>query len=244
MSVQVEGRKVFSNLPLVRFTTAATVLVSLESLTCIVLWLAGGDTLYLENSVLKFLFTHSTFDLACMAAIRGIVVVLCLFYVERNLVRLQSVKKRSQQKSNRHSAQTGLVIMLGVVIITLVYAMVKGIMIIVEVAQGDWNQDILPELQMSVTYIILCVVGIVFPAVDILLAVVSWYCVKRMLHVRRIRLIINETEDDEKEDDKDATQNASLRRIIALAKPVSTIFPIIYPKKFSIPVHWYGHTCI
>ena len=38
-------------------------LTAVNSLVCTVLWLAGGDSLYLEDSIKEFSFTHSTFDL-------------------------------------------------------------------------------------------------------------------------------------------------------------------------------------
>lgn len=217
MDFVVGTKNTFSHLPLIRFTTIATVLVATESLISIALWLAGGDSLYLEDSVEKFLFTHSTFDLACLAAVRGTTVVACLFYLESNLVRSQSI----QQKSSRQTALLCHILMLLVVASTLIYALVKGVMVLVEVLNGHWNKGIDPELHMSVPYIVLSILAIVFPAVDMVLGFVSWWCIKRMLRVRRIRLIVNEPvcQDDDK-NDKIASQNASLKRIILLAKPV------------------------
>ena len=190
---------------------------------CIALWLAGGDSLYLEESVEKFQFTHSTFDLACLAAVRAVVVVLCLFYLENSLVRFTSTSRRRDQKSSRQMARFCLGVMLTVVVITMIYAFVKGAMVLAQVVNGQWNYaDIDPHLVMSVPYIILCVVAIVFPAVDIFLGLISWWCVKRMLHTRRIYLIVSETEEeDDQESDAAATRNASLKRILILAKPVS-----------------------
>ncbi len=169
----------------------------------------------------QFLFTHSTFDLACLAAVRSTIVVVCLFYLERNIVRSQSIQ-RKQQKSSRQTAVFCLALMLLVVTATLIYALVKGVMVLVELLSGRWNNGIDPELRMSVPYIALSIVGIVFPAVDVVLSLVSWWCVKRMLRVKRIKLIINEPvcQDDEISDEM-AAQNASLKRIFLLAKPVS-----------------------
>ncbi len=225
MDVEGGTKTTLSHLPLIRFTTVATVLVAMESLVCIALWLAGGDSLYLEDSVEKFLFTHSTFDLACLAAVRGIVVVGCLFYLESSLIRSHTFQK----KSSRRASQVCLVLMMVVIVSTLIYAVVKGVMVLLEVISGRWNNNINPDLRMSVPYIILSIAGIVFPAVDLVLGFMSWWCVKRMLHVRRIRLLVNEPvgQDDEKSDDAVAN-NASFKRIILLAKPVTFCSCMVY----------------
>lgn len=248
MDVQVEPRKTLSHLPLVRYTTISTVLVAMESLICIALWLAGGDSLYLEESVEKFQFTHSTFDLACLAAFRGVVVVVCLYYLENSLIRFKSVSKRRDQKSSRQMAKFCLGAMLFVILVTMVYAIVKGVMILVQVVNGDWNKQIVdPYLKMSIPYIVLCVVGVVFPAADAFLGLISWWCVKRMLHVRHIRLIINETEDeDDQENDAIASQRASLKRIFLLAKPeypfllLGCVFLIISTASVSVAPLLFG----
>lgn len=206
-----------SHLPLVRFTSIATALIGLDSLICIALWLAGGDSLYLEDSVKEFSFAHSTFDLACIAFIRGIILIGCLYYLEKYSIQALSVTSKNANKSMAFYCQAGILI---VSFVSLVYATVKGILILVQVTDGDWNKDVDPELHMSIPYIILCVIGVLFPALDLGVGVVSWWCVNRMLRVRKIRLIINETEDagDSEASPKD---NASLRRIFLLAKPVS-----------------------
>ena len=160
MNAAVGTKNVFSHLPLIRFTTIATVLVATESLISIALWLAGGDSLYLEDSVEKFLFTHSTFDLACLAAVRGLVVAVCLFYLESNLVQSQSAQRKYD--SSRQTALLCFVMMLLVAATTLVYALVKGVMVLVEVLNRQWNDNIDPELRMSVPYMVLSVLAIVF----------------------------------------------------------------------------------
>ncbi len=68
-------KKTLSNLPLLRFTSVISVLVALDSLACISLWIAGGNSRYLETNVEQFSITRSTFDLACIAALRGIIII-------------------------------------------------------------------------------------------------------------------------------------------------------------------------
>lgn len=221
MDASVSTKRTMAHLPLVRFTSIATVLLAIDSLICVALWLAGGDSLYLEDSVEEFSFTHSTFDLACLAFTRGIIVIGCLFYLETFSLRALSVTKQTDKKSNRQTALVCQAVMLIVSFVSLVYAIVKGILILIEVTEGRWNNDVDPELRMSIPYMILCILAILFPALGICMGFVSLWCVNRMLRVRKIRLVINETEDGEGGNDSSPKQNASLRRIFLLAKPVS-----------------------
>ena len=92
-------RRTMSHLPLVRFTSFAMLLVAVDSLVCIVLWLAGGDSLYLEDSIKEFSFTHSTFDLVIIAALRGLILFGCFYFLERNSILSVSVKHDDSRKS-------------------------------------------------------------------------------------------------------------------------------------------------
>ena len=221
MEASVSTKRTMAHLPLVRFTSIATAVLAIDSLVCVALWLAGGDSLYLEDSVEEFSFTHSTFDLACLAFTRGIIIIGCLYYLETFSVRALSVSKQTDKKSSRHTALFCQAVMLIVSFVSLVYAIVKGILILVEITDGQWNKDVDPELHMSIPYMILCILAIIFPALDICVGLVSLWCVNRMFRVQKIRLIINETEDGEGNSDTSPKQNASLKRIFLLAKPVS-----------------------
>lgn len=91
-------RKRMSHLSVFRFTGVATLLVALDSLACVALWLAGGDTTYLEDSVEDFSFTHSTFDLACIAAVRGVVLIACFYYLEHySLMQVSVTNKKTSE---------------------------------------------------------------------------------------------------------------------------------------------------
>ena len=90
-------RRTMSHLPLIRFISVAMLLVAVDSLVCIGLWLAGGDSLYLEDSVKEFSFTHSTFDLVVIAAVRGLVLFGCFYFLEHNSILSSSVKNESRK---------------------------------------------------------------------------------------------------------------------------------------------------
>lgn len=229
MSVQVKGegvrpsemaespqpRRRMSHLPLLRFTSIATLLVALDSLACVALWVAGGDTTYLEDSVEDFSFTHSTFDLACIAAVRGVVLIACFYYLEHHSLMQVSVTSERRQKSSRMLSILCQFVILLVSFISLIYAVVKGGLILHQIVNKSWNVSSKPELDMSITYKILCIVAIVFPALEIVFGVSSWCFLRHMIRIRQLRLIINQQEGEDKPKKK-----ADLKRLTLLAKPV------------------------
>jgi len=70
-----------------RFTVLACLVVAADSLSCISLWIVGGDSRYLERSVENFSLVTSTFDLACLAAVRGLVLLVLFVLLERAVLR-------------------------------------------------------------------------------------------------------------------------------------------------------------
>ena len=215
MAETPEPRRRMSHLPLLRFTSVATLLVALDSLACVALWAAGGDTTYLEDSVEDFSFTHSTFDLACIAAVRGVVLVACFYYLEHHSLMQASVTNERRQKSSRMLSILCLFVIFLISFMSLIYAIVKGGLILHQIVNKNWNVPSNPELNMSITYKILCIVAIVFPALEIVFGASSWYFLRRMIRIQQLRLIINQQDGEEKPKKK-----ADLKRLALLAKPV------------------------
>ena len=211
-----------SHLPLLRFTSVATLFVALDSLLCVALWLAGGDSAYTEESVTDFSFTHSTFDLACLAVGRGVVLVACLYYLEHYTLLAVSVNSEERQKSNRTLAVVcrGGILLLSAA--SFAYAIVKGGLVIYQIVNGTWNTDADPEINMHITYKILCVVAVVFPAVEFGLGVASWWFLRRMMRIHRLRMILSG--EGNAEDSSKPRRKADLRRLAVLAKPVGGSF--------------------
>ena len=195
-----------SHLPLIRYTTLATVFIAIDSLVSIFLWLAGGNTAYLEKGVEHFSLYKSTFDLACIAAIRGLVLIICLYYLEHYSLVGVSTKYEGKQFGSQRLAKVCQTVFLLVSILSLIYAIIKGALLLVH------GTDVLNELH--VTYKVLCVVGVVSPALEIILGLSSFYFMWRLLHVHKLRLILNETETKPR-------KKADLKRIAKLAIPVS-----------------------
>lgn len=206
-----------SHLPLFRFTSTVIVLIALDSLICISLWIAGGDSLYMEESVKEFSFTHSTFDLACISSVRCVILIGCFYYLEHYSLLKVSVGEHDKQRiSSRVAIFCQLVIYI-VSGVSLLYSVVKGSLILRSMVQGTWN-DIDKNLSMHITYKVLCVVSIAFPAIEIIFCILSSCCLRRMIRRNKLRLLVNL---DEIDNEKPIKKKADIKRIVLLAKPVS-----------------------
>ena len=219
MQLPVRVHQKWSHLPILRFTSVIIILVALDSLICISLWIAGGDSLYLEDSVKEFSFIHSTFDLACLAAVRSVVLVACFYFLEQYSLLKVSVTDHDRQRHSYRVVVLCQVVMFAVSGGSLVYSVVKGSLILERILRGTWNDDN-PELDMHITYKILTIVAIAFPAMEIIFCMISSFCVRRMIRHRRIRLLVNLDDGDGEEVVKKKKKRADIRRILLLAKPV------------------------
>lgn len=214
----MKKQRKLSHLPLLRFTSVIIVLVALESLICISLWIAGGDTLYMENSVKEFSFLHSTFDLACLSAVRCLILVACFYYLEYYSLLQVSVGQHDLQRSSNRMARLCQILIFIVSGVSMIYAVVKGALIIQSIVRGTWN-NVDQETTMHTTYKVLCIVAVIFPAIEILFCLLSSWCLRRMIHTRRLRLLVNLEGGDE----KPIKKKPDIKRILLLAKPVNII---------------------
>lgn len=203
-------------LPLVRFTSLATVFVALDSLLCVCLWIAGGDSRYMEDSVRDFSFTHSTFDLACLAAVRGVLIMVCLYYLEFYSLAEAAVRSSERQLTSRRLAFLCRVSLLLVSSLSALYAAVKGAVILREVVNHSWSG----EGGMHTTYKVLCVTAVVFPVVEVGIGVASWYYMRRLARVYQLQAVINEGTGERGGEEESPRKKADLKRLILLAKPV------------------------
>ena len=213
-----------SKLPWIRYTSVVIFLVALDSLICVALWLGGGSASYLRHSVEDFSFSHSTFDLAVVAVARGLLLVLCLYYLERYSLLAISGRGRARRSSVRKYSRicrAGVFVAAGV---SIVYVIVKGCVILSQIANGGWD-SVNAEIRMHVTYKILCVFSFVFPLLEVGVGVASWFFLGRLVRMRRLELLINaeDGEEGEEEDEKEVKKKkkADFRRLLLLAKPVS-----------------------
>lgn len=205
------ARRKLAHLPLLRFTSVFTLLIALDSLICLSLWIAGGDSLYLEDNVKDFSFTQSTFDLACIAAVRGVIIIASMYCLEHFCLKKTSIGRSEKQlNSNRLSIffQAAILVTAG---LSLAYSVVKGSLLIKRIC----NHEV---VKMHITYKILCVLSVAFSIVELLFGIISSWCLQRMIRAKGLRLLVNLDLDDE----KPLKKKADLKRIMLLAKPVST----------------------
>ena len=206
------GKSAFAHLPLVRFTSVATILVAFDSLVSIALWLAGGDSLYLEDSVEDFSIYTSTFDLACLAAARGILIVCCLYYLEQYSLLSVSSQVLYRQVLSRRIAVSCHASIIILALSSLVYSLVKGVLVLLRL-----DAD---AVEIHTSYKILCCFAVAATAVELLIGVSSFCFMRRLTHVHKIRLVVEETEDGVAVGDG-KKKSADLRRLAKLAVPVS-----------------------
>ena len=213
-----------SRLPWIRFTSVVVFLVALDPLICVALWLGGGNSSYLRHSVRDFSFSHSTFDLAVVAVARGIALVACLYYLERYTLLAVSSRGRAKRSSALRFSRIFRAGVFLTTAVSLVYICIKGSVIIHQIANGSWD-SVDAETRMHTTYKILCVISLVFPLCETAVGVASWYFLRRLVHVRRVELLINAEEGEEEEEEGDVEKKkkkkTDLKRLFLLAKPVS-----------------------
>ncbi|EDV22201.1 uncharacterized protein TRIADDRAFT_29232 [Trichoplax adhaerens] len=73
--VRVKILKPFT-LPFMRYNNLLRLILLIDGITCVTLWLAGGDSTQLRKSIFHFTITTSVFDLACLALARMILLFL------------------------------------------------------------------------------------------------------------------------------------------------------------------------
>ena len=207
---------------LLRFASASLLLVALDSLVCIALWLAGGDSLYLEDSVRDFSFTHSTFDLVVLAAVRGVVLAGCFYLLEHNGILSASVKNDLR---NFFSERIALLCELFVILVisgaSFVYAVIKGGIIIHSIVVGTWN-GVSKEIEMHITYKILCITGVMFPLLEVAIGLFLLVCVRNITRIQKLKLLVNLEEGEGPVHAVPVPpKKANIKRIILTAKPVS-----------------------
>ncbi|XP_019857036.1 PREDICTED: ABC transporter B family member 25-like isoform X2 [Amphimedon queenslandica] len=198
--------KSISNLPFLRYTTLTSIIIAVDSLLSISLWIAGGDSSYMENNVEHFSIYDSTFDLACIAAVKGPLLIACVYYLEQYTLTAASTIIRSKVSSSQRLAKTCQVLFMLLSLMSLAYALTKGTLILLKDS----------ETSLHITYKILCIVGVVSPTLEIILGLASFYFMRRLIHVSRLRLILDENENESGESKK---KKADLKRLIKLAIP-------------------------
>ena len=213
ISSSAPRRRLLSHLPILRYTTLSIIIVALDSLLSISLWIVGGNSQYLENSVEHFSLYRSTFDLAVIAALRGLVLIGCLYYVEYYTLASVSTDSEPARIVNRRLAWFCHGIIIIVSFATMVYAATKLTLVLL-------SMDLFRALH--ITYKVLFVVGVASPALELILGGLSFYFMWRLVNVQRLRLIL-QNGNGSSDAATDPSKKADIKRLVVLAIPVSTL---------------------
>ena len=205
---QPTEEKYISHLPLARFTSVVTAVVALDSLISIALWLSGGDNAYLEASVEDFSITKSTFDVACLAAVRGVLLLSFVYLLEYYTLASVSGPPGRQQVSSRRTAVLCHAALLSLAAGSFVYSLVKGGIIVREITTDRWTG-------VHVTYKVLLICSVIFPALETMLGLAMIGYAKRLKRRYRLRALISDEGTDEVK-----VKKPSIARLALLAKPV------------------------
>ena len=206
-----EGREkaVYYTLPSRRFTTVAQFLLFLDLTSSVTLWLCGGNSNYLEHNVEHFKIRDSVFDLAVIAFVRcGI-----LFFIYPWLERL-TLKQIDQPFDRRLASRKCFCHFVAIFLSvgSLAYSVTKGVLIY-KVRSEE-------EHKLHPTYYALAISSVALSFLEALFALSSFLAMRK-LKVQRILNAPNDAESKKK-------KKVNLRRLMTLAKPVSSCFLILF----------------
>lgn len=201
-----KGKGGYYTLPSRRFTTVVQTLLFLDLASSVTLWLCGGNTNYLEENVEHFKIRDSVFDLAAIAFLRCSI----LFFVYPWLENL-SMKQIDQPYDSRLASWKRFCHFIAILLSigSLAYSVTKGVLIY-EVRSEK-------EHKLHPTYYALTISSVAFCLLEALFALSSFVAMRR-LKVQRILHTPNDAESKKKK------PKVNLRRLMTLAKPVSSCF--------------------
>lgn len=170
----------------------------------------GGHSEYLEKSITEFNIRQSVFDSVVITIIK--VLALWSLYTWLEDVTMYTFETPYNPSLKRKKNLTHVAILF-LSTVCLVYFVTKGSLILDDYLNNPSYEP------MHVTYTVTCISTVVFAVIEMFLSVLSFMAMRR-LAVWRILHRYNE--DGDEVDDKGVVipKKATLRRVIALAKPV------------------------
>lgn len=195
----------YYSLPTWRYTTMVQALLLLDLVSSATLWLCGGNSNYLEDSVKHFNIRDSVFDLAAIAFVKGSILFFVYPWLE-HLSMKQIDHPYDKGLASRKCYCHFLAIFLSVG--SLAYSITKGVLIY-EVRSEK-------EHKLHPTYYALVISSVVFALLESVLSLSSFVAMRR-LKVQRILHTPNDAEPSQR-------KKVNLGRLMTLAKPVSLCF--------------------
>ena len=196
----------YYTIPMLRFTNFIQVLLVLDLFSTLALWLTGGNTNYMETSVTKFSIWDSVFDLAVLTFLRVNILFFTYHYLEQITI-WQIDNPNDTKLSSKKCFCHAVVILLSVG--SLVYSITKGVLVYHVLGEE--------RHKMHVTYYALVISALSFCFLETLFALGSFSGMKK---VKVLRVLHTPKGDKEKK------KKVNLKRLMTLAIPVSTVFPL------------------
>ncbi len=207
--------------PTCRFLNFVRFLFFADFVTSCTLWLAAGDSEYLEKNVTDFKKDMSVFDIAVMRAVAAVLLAILYTALEEHAVKRATGESDSNKLTNK--LWWALALLLSA--FTLAYSIAKFILM-----HNKYQNN---KKSMHVTYYALAISSLVFSAVEFVLFFVNIVMLKKV-SVRYREMGQKEEEFNiEGGNGKKKKKKADLGRLFGLAKPVSIPYGILH-----IPLHF------
>ena len=201
-----EVRRGYYTLPTYRFTTVVQVVLLFELVSSLALWLCGGDSKYMDDSVKHFKIRDSVFDLAAIAFVKSSILFFVYPWLEHFSMK-QIDHPYDKELASRKCSCHFLAVVLSVG--SLAYSTTKAVLIY-EVRSEKKHR-------LHPTYYVLVVSSVVFSLLESLFSLSSFVAMRRLKVLR-----ILHTPNDADIADSNKKRKVNLRRLMTLAKPVSS----------------------
>ena len=191
--------------PFCRYLTFIRFIFFADLVVSSALWLAGGDSQYLEDNVTEFQMNHSVFDLALIHFLLAISFIA--LYTEIESLTMQAMAGNDENGRVKQKKQFYMLITFIFSVASLAYSIAKCVFIVQEHNNHPGT--------IHSTYYALAISSVGFSAVEFLVFIVTVPVLKKT-SLRYSRM--NEADVEGKNDGK---KKADLGRLFSLAKPVS-----------------------
>jgi len=189
--------------PFCRFLTFIRFIFFADLVVSSALWLAGGDSQYLEDNVTEFQMNHSVFDLALIHFL--LAVSFIALYTEIESLTMQAIAGDDESGKIKSKKKFYMLLTFVFSVASLAYSIAKCVFIVQE--HNDHPKTI------HSTYYALTISSMVFSGVEFLMFFVTITVLKKT-SLRYTRM--NEADVEGKSDGK---KKADLGRLFSLAKP-------------------------
>ncbi|XP_077995855.1 uncharacterized protein LOC144449221 [Glandiceps talaboti] len=207
--------RIYYTLPTVRFGRVAKLFFFLDAATCIALWLTGGHSKYMVNSITEWKITTSVFELACLSLLK-LIILFPIFGKLEDIAMAQIEDPYNPLLKKRKAIMHVSTFILS--LLSIAYTTTKGVLILLNKSYED----------MHVTYQACCIAAFAFSLLELLLCVL-YPVFLRKLKILRVKHKLNDEGIEEDEDGKPKTPKAApvnLKRLLSLAKPEAFLLSI------------------